>query len=67
MPVWHDVHRAGRATCLADEAPSDHRPRQILRQSVPPKVDAVTSIAEAGRALDAAGHVPFANPAARGA
>ena len=66
MPVRHDVHRAGGATFLADEAPGDCRPGQILGQGVERDVDHA-SIAGAGRALDVAGHVTVGAPASRGA
>jgi hypothetical protein len=39
MPVWHDVHRTRDATFLADEAPADCRPGQILGQGIEPNID----------------------------
>ena len=51
------------ATYLGDKAPTDLRPRQILRQSIQPDVDHA-SMALAARTLDVAGYVPSASQSA---
>jgi hypothetical protein len=61
MPVWYDIHRTGNATLLADEAPADRGPRQVLGQGVQLDIDHA-SIALAARTLDVAGHVAVDDP-----
>ena len=61
MPVRHDVHRTRGAAFLADEAPADRRPGQILGQDVQPDIDHAP-IALAARTLDVAGHVTVGDP-----
>src|SRR3954466_9666082 len=53
MPVWHDLHRTFDAAFLADKAPADRRPGQVLRQGIQPDVDHAVSALTA-RALDVA-------------
>ena len=66
MPVWHDVHRTCGAAFLADEAPADRRPGQILGQGVQPDIDHA-SIAITARTLDVAGYVTVREPFGRAA
>jgi len=66
MPVWHDVHRTCGAAFLADKAPTDCRPGQVLGQGVQPNIDH-TTIALAARTLDVAGHVTVGDPFRRAA
>ena len=61
MPVGHDVHRTRGAAFLADEAPGDCRPRQILGQGVQPDIDHA-SIALTARTLDVTGYVAVRDP-----
>jgi hypothetical protein len=56
MPIWHNVHRTYGAALLADEAPADCRPRQILGQGLQPDIDHA-SVALTARTLDVAGYV----------
>jgi len=62
VPVWHDVHRTGDAALLADEAPTDHRPRLVLGQGVEH-----ASIALTGRTLNVAGYMAVGEPFCRAA
>src|SRR5712671_5553923 len=66
MPVWHDLHRTCGAAFLADEAPTDRRPRQILGQGVQSDIDQ-PSITNTTRTLDVAGDVPVRQPFRRAA
>jgi len=52
VPVRHDIHRAYRATLLADQTPTDARPKLVLRQRVQPDIDPAITTAVA---LDIAG------------
>jgi hypothetical protein len=68
MPVWHDVQRTRSATLLADEAPADSRPGQVLRQGVQSDIDIDhPTIALTARTLDVAGHVAVSDPFRRSA
>ena len=66
MPVRHDVHRTGDAALLADEAPTDDRPRLVLGQGVQADIDHA-AITLRARTLDVAGHVTVCNPICRAA
>jgi hypothetical protein len=66
MPVRHDVHRTCDAAFLAEEVPTDRRPRQILGQGVQPDIDH-PPIALTARTLDVAGHVTIREPFRRAA
>jgi hypothetical protein len=50
MPVRHEVHRTFGAAFLADQAPTDLRPGQVLGQGIQPDIDhppiALTAIAD---------------------
>ena len=61
MPVRHDMHRTRGAAFLADEAPCDCRPRQVLGQGVQSDIDHA-SVARTARTLDVAGHMTVGDP-----
>jgi hypothetical protein len=61
MPVWHDVHRTGGATLLADQAAANLRPGQIRGQGVQPNIDHPLTALTA-RTLDVAGNVTVSDP-----